>query len=286
MVPKIIHYCWFGNGPLPAMAIRCINSWRKYLPEYEIWQWNEDGEEQKIYHTDKQQETLINKDWIPADKYMPFNVNAIQYIKDAYSKRKFAFVSDYARFWIIYNYGGVYFDIDVLVVRNMDAILESGPYMGLEHEATESVGIVDGANLGLEVATGLGCSGEKGMHFYKLMLDNYKSYKFIFPSGAINTKTVVSYVSENMLKLGAKRINQIQEVDGIKIYPRQYFCPVIKDGEPILEPETYTAHLYASTWVTGFTKFKRKYSKYLSKILPLSFQVRLRKLYRYILRKD
>ena len=168
----------------------------------------------------------------------------------------------------------------------MDKILDAGPFMGLEHEATENIGIVDGANLGLEVATGLGCSGEKGMHFYKLMLDQYKEYKFLFASGAINTKTVVSYVSENMLALGAKRINEIQEVDGIKIYPRQYFCPVIKDGEPILEPETYTAHLYASTWVTGFTKFKRKYSRYVTMILPVGAQIALRKFYRYMLRKN
>ena len=75
MIPKIIHYCWFGGNPLPAEAKQCINSWRKYLPEYEIQEWNESN----------------------------FDISCCEYVKEAYKAKKWAFVSDYARFWIIYK---------------------------------------------------------------------------------------------------------------------------------------------------------------------------------------
>ena len=104
MIPKIIHYCWFGRGPLPELAQKCIASWKKYLPDYEIKEWNEDN----------------------------FDVNIIPYTAEAYKAKKYAFVSDYARFWILYRYGGIYFDTDVEVIRPMDDIIERGNFMGFE----------------------------------------------------------------------------------------------------------------------------------------------------------
>ena len=76
MIPKVIHYCWFGHNPLPPLAVECITSWKKYLPDYEIKEWNEDN----------------------------FDVNIIQYTSEAYKIGKYAFVSDYARFWILYHH--------------------------------------------------------------------------------------------------------------------------------------------------------------------------------------
>ena len=102
MIPKIIHYCWFGRNPLPDSAKKCIESWRKFFPEYEIKEWNEDN----------------------------FDVHLIPYVEEAYNAKKYAFVSDYARFWILYFYGGVYFDTDVEVIRPMDDILAKGGFMG------------------------------------------------------------------------------------------------------------------------------------------------------------
>ena len=259
MIPKIIHYCWFGRNPLPPLALKCIESWKKYLPDYEIKEWNEEN----------------------------FDINIIPYTKEAYVRRKYAFVSDYARFWILYNYGGIYFDTDVLVLRNMNEILSKGPYMGLENDATEDVGYVEGNNLGFEVNTGLGCAAEKGMHFYKIMLDKYQDLHFVFPSGAINTKTVVSYTSEEFIKLGANRINEIQLVDGIYIYPRFYFAPKLTNkGIPIIETYTYTAHLYAGTWVDTSMRFKMKISRLLEFIFPIKVVLYLRSFYRFLLRKN
>lgn len=104
MIPKIIHYCWFGRGPLPELAQKCITSWKKYLPDYEIKEWNEDN----------------------------FDVNIIPYTAEAYKAKKYAFVSDYARFWILYKFGGIYFDTDVEVIRPIDDIVERGNFMGFE----------------------------------------------------------------------------------------------------------------------------------------------------------
>ena len=104
MIPKIIHYCWFGRNPLPELAQKCIASWKKYLPDYEIKEWNEDN----------------------------FDVNIIPYTAEAYAMKKYAFVSDYARFWILYRYGGIYFDTDVEVIRPIDDIIAKGNFMGYE----------------------------------------------------------------------------------------------------------------------------------------------------------
>ena len=106
MIPKIIHYCWFGRNPLPKSAMRCIESWRKYFPDYEIKEWNEDN----------------------------FDVNMLPFTQEAYKMRKFAFVSDVARFWILYRYGGLYFDTDVEVIRPMDDIVAQRAFMGIEVE--------------------------------------------------------------------------------------------------------------------------------------------------------
>jgi len=98
MIPHTIHYCWFGHAPLPASARKCIASWRKHFPDYEIKEWNESN----------------------------FDVACIPYIQQAYEHKKYAFVSDYARFYILYHHGGVYFDTDVEVIKDMTDILRGG----------------------------------------------------------------------------------------------------------------------------------------------------------------
>ena len=112
MIPKIIHYCWFGRNPLPELALKCIASWKKYMPDYEIKEWNEDN----------------------------FDVNIIPYTAEAYAQKKYAFVSDYARFWILYRYGGIYFDTDVEVIRPIDDIIARGNFMGFETDPNPKKG--------------------------------------------------------------------------------------------------------------------------------------------------
>ena len=104
MIPKIIHYCWFGGNPLPELAIKCIESWKKYLPDYEIKEWNESN----------------------------FDINCCAYVREAYEAKKWAFVSDYARFWILYQHGGLYFDTDVELIKSIDDLIVKGAFMGCE----------------------------------------------------------------------------------------------------------------------------------------------------------
>lgn len=261
MIPKVIHYCWFGRKPLSDLALRCIKSWEKYLPDYEIKEWNEDN----------------------------FNVDSIIYTKEAYKCKMYAFVSDYARFWILYHYGGIYFDVDVELVKSLDPILINGPYMGLELKNTESTGIFNGNNLGVACNPGLGMAAEPKMNFCKEILDLYTTLKFIYPSGAKNTKTVVSYTSELLIKNGYDRThNNIQKCSGFVIYPCQYFCPNINKENGTIEilPETYSIHHYAASWIGKKMKFKFFITRILSKMLSEKYLIRLRDVYRNLLYKS
>ena len=140
-IPKVIHYCWFGRKQLPKDAVDCIESWKKYYPDYEIVEWNEDN----------------------------FNVNICDYVKEAYAEKKWAFVSDYARFWILYNYGGLYFDTDVEVIKRASDIIAKGSFMGNEYGLEQNTVLVN---------PGLGMGAEKGLAFFKTVLDYYNNIHF------------------------------------------------------------------------------------------------------------
>lgn len=114
MIPKKIHYCWFGRGQLPDLAIKCIESWKKYCPDYEIIEWNEDN----------------------------FDVNCCEYVKEAYENRKFAFVSDYVRLYAMYTQGGIYMDTDVEVVKSLDVFLLHQGFSGFESDTQIPTGIM------------------------------------------------------------------------------------------------------------------------------------------------
>ena len=226
MIPKVIHYCWFGGNPLPKSAQKCIASWRKYLPDYEIKEWNESN----------------------------FDVNIIPYTAEAYKAKKYAFVSDYARFWILYKYGGLYFDTDVEVIKNMDDIIAKGPFMGCENEAKvgatpAQLGVAPG--LGLGVNPGLGLCGE--------ILEIYKDKHYILPDGSFSTDTVVTITTEFLCKYGMKNTDKVQEIAGVFIYPKEYFCP--KDyvtGELKITKNSYCIHWYTASWASPYGRFKHK----------------------------
>lgn len=117
MIPKKIHYCWFGKKELPAKAVRCINSWKKYCPDYEIIEWNEDN----------------------------YDVYQNPYTAYAYDNKKFAFLSDYARLQIVLKEGGLYFDVDVEIVRPLDELLDHKAFFGFETEEYVNTGLGFGA---------------------------------------------------------------------------------------------------------------------------------------------
>ena len=226
MIPKIIHYCWFGGKPLPKSALKCIASWKKFFPGYEIREWNESN----------------------------FDVNAIPYTKEAYALGKYAFVSDYARFWVIYNCGGIYFDTDVEVIKSMDDILARGPYMGREAGSFLRNVCEPETNLdGLAVNPGLGMAATAGMDVFKEFLDGYQERHFLNQDGTMNTKTIVSYTSEILLKYGLKDDEVPVEVSGIWIYPKDYFCPMDHTRGCVLNitENSRSIHRYDASWINA-----------------------------------
>ena len=111
---KVIHYCWFGGKPLPKMAKKCIKSWKKYLPDYEIKQWNENN----------------------------FDVNINNFVKGAYEKKKWAFVSDCARAYALLNEGGIYFDTDMELKKDISFLLDKDFFIGREDSGYIAAGVI------------------------------------------------------------------------------------------------------------------------------------------------
>ena len=214
MIPRVVHYCWFGRNPLPASAVKCIESWRRYMPGCEIKEWNEDN----------------------------FDVNSVPYISEAYAAKKYAFVSDYARFWILYHYGGVYFDTDVELIKPIDDILERGAFMGIEDIYPESYAYP-------LVNPGQGIAVEGGHEFYKKVLDYYAGVHFLLPDGSYDHETVVRRTTALLVQEGLEPRHAMQQVAGIWIYPKEYFNP-LDDLTGRLEKteNTRSIHWYARTW--------------------------------------
>lgn len=227
MIPKIIHYCWFGGRPLPKSAIKCINSWKKFFPDYEIKEWNESN----------------------------FDINMIPYTKEAYAAKKYAFVSDFARFWVLHEYGGIYFDTDVEVIRSMDDIIEKGSFMGAESPEN--------------VAPGLGLATEAYHPFYKRYIDYY-SDKHFTPQQASMCKMVTNWWEDK----GWQKNATIQTIDGITIYPPDYFCPQARMGAPVLLTEnTRSIHHFDASWQPWIVRWRVKLT---SKLLPEYLRRKLR----------
>ena len=221
-IPKIIHYCWFGRNPLPEMAVKCIESWKTFLPDYEIKEWNEDN----------------------------FNINMIPYTAEAYRLKKYAFVSDYARFWILYNYGGLYFDVDVEIISPMNDIIERGPFMGLEK--------MEGSDYNsIAIAPGLGIGTYPNHKFYKQMMEFYHHKHFVSWKGKM-TGTIVHFITNIILSQTYIEKDKINHYEGIYIYPDEYFDPMnYYTGKITITPNTRSIHKYSATWISHMNLFNR-----------------------------
>ena len=239
MIPKTIHYCWFGRNPLPESAVKCIKSWRKFFPDYEIKEWNEDN----------------------------FDVYSIPYTAEAYQARKYAFVSDYARFWILFHYGGVYFDTDVEVIKPMDDIIERGPFMGIEVECDPQLPYP-------MVAPGLGIAVEAGHEVYSKMIDYYSQVHFMGENGELNHETVVPRTTRILIESGLQPNNEMQQVDGIWIYPKDYFNPLDSlTGRLHKTENTRSIHWYMASWQDASS-----FRKWLSRLSHRLFGLRLHRI--------
>lgn len=241
MIPQKIHYCWFGRNPLPKSAVKCINSWRKYFPDYEIVEWNEDN----------------------------YDVLKIPYTAQAYSAKLYAFVSDYARFDILYHQGGIYFDTDVEVIRSFDDILAEGAFMGCEIDGSDFLDAVDHIQ---SINPGLGIAAAPGLQLYKEILDFYAMQQFVWPDGTLNTETVVTKTTKILNKHGLQNIKGIQKIDNIVIYPKEYFNPLNNNtGELEKTENTHSIHWYNMTWLSPIKRLKSKITRPIHRIFGENF---------------
>ena len=219
IIPKIIHYCWFGGNPLPKDALECIASWRKYLPDYEIKEWNESN----------------------------FDVNCCPYVKQAYEAKKYAFVSDYVRFFVLFKEGGLYFDTDVEIIKDMNHIIAVGNFMAFEKSfATQQQDRGEFCTELLGVAPGLGLGVRSGLEIIGELLDFYNAKEYF----AIADGTVVDYTTEILKRHGMVNEHRLQKVADVNIYPADYFCPMDSTTGIITKTKnTVAIHHYSCSWI-------------------------------------
>ncbi len=222
MIPKIIHYCWFGRKPKTKKMEKCIASWKKYCPDFEIIEWNEDNFAIK---------------------------NQCQFIQEAYEKKKYAFVSDVARLKIVFEYGGIYLDTDVELLKPIYDLLECPSFFGWQDEKY--------------VANGLGFGAEKGNSIIKDNLNCYLNIPFINQDGSLNMKACPVYTTDVLRSYGLKMQNlAIQHIENAVIYPVEYFNP-LDDATNVLNvsKNTYSIHWYSKTWVSKKNRFRNRITR-------------------------
>lgn len=206
MIPKTIHYCWFGRGEMPQLAKDCIESWHKYMPDWNYKLWNEDN----------------------------FDVNSMPYTKEAYETRKFAFVSDYVRLKALYEEGGLYMDVDFMVFKPFDELLNNDAFAGFE------------GSKHLPVMMGV-CASKAGGEWVKEMLDSYSGRHFIL-NGELDMTPNVTYLTRIMNANGLNQNGKEQIYRDLHVYPVEYFCPRQTSGEYVKTENTYCDHTSICSW--------------------------------------
>lgn len=207
MIPQMIHYCWFGRGEKPNLAQKCIASWKKYCPGYEIVEWNEDN----------------------------FDIQAHPYAKFCYEQRKWAFLSDYVRLVVVEQYGGIYFDTDVELLRSPDFLREHKAFYGFENDKN--------------IATGLGFGAEANHSTICAMVEQYEK---LMPQEGGKYPLVVcpKLNTQALLPFGLKLNGQQQNVAGAEIYPAEYFNPYESaTGRLKKTQNTVSVHWYSASWM-------------------------------------
>ena len=237
-IPKIIHYCWFGGNEKPKKVNKCIESWKKFMPEFEIIEWNESN----------------------------FDINALQYTKQAYEMKKYAFVSDVARLKALSIYGGIYFDTDVEVFKNFTPLLNEKCILGFEEEEY--------------IATSM-MAAEPNNTLINRFLKIYDNISFLDEEGNIIEGTNVSKLTDLLVEKGLKRENIYQKLDdNISIYPKEYFSPYVYPyGIYQITDNSYCVHHFFVSWKSKTVLLKRYLKMVIAKLIGLDNTKKIRNLF-------
>ncbi len=209
MIPKIIHYCWFGRGEMPDLMQKCIASWHVHMPNWQYRLWTEEN----------------------------FDIaSAPIYVQEAYNVRKFAFVSDYVRLWALEREGGLYMDVDFEVYKSFDDLME-------QYEAFAGY---EGSKLNPVM---MGVIAAKAHHpWIKGMMQTYESRVFLKDDGSLDMTPNTGYFLDWMLERGFVNNGKEQDFMGVHILPVECFCPVLTTGENLRCERTYCEHKGLHSW--------------------------------------
>ncbi|MCI8296553.1 MAG: glycosyl transferase [Lachnospiraceae bacterium] len=241
MIPKIIHYCWFGKEGYPDLTKKCIESWKNILPEYDFILWNEDT----------------------------FDIESVQFTREAYAVKKYAFVSDYVRVYALKKYGGIYFDTDVEVLKKFDDLLQCCGFVGIEETLLPACGII-------------GCEPENPI--ISEFFDFYQDKKFYNDIGQYDMTPNPCHFERILLKHGYRKKNIKQDCGGFEVFPSSFFYPPYIDNEWKVTQETFTIHHYMGSWALDKDEQQIEYENGMQKYVKIFGHRVGEKIYRNVIR--
>lgn len=230
MIPKYIHYCWFGRGEKNALFYKCMASWKKFFPDYQIIEWNEDN----------------------------YNIGRNLYVQQAYESKKYAFVSDYVRIQALVEYGGIYFDTDYEVIKDMTELLNTGDLIsGFESERSLITAFI---------------ATNKANPTLIRFLDSYRDRSFIDSDGNMDLTPInqgfSKLLEENGIDL-SKDSYQITK-DNLVIYPTEYLCGFdVKNWHERITNNTYGVHHMGNSWANPEMKRHIKRIRFIQRIIGI-----------------
>lgn len=242
MIPKIIHYVWLSNNPFPSKIKKCLESWKKVMPEYEVKRWSTEN----------------------------FDINsAPKYVREAFNQRKWAFAADYIRMYALYHEGGIYLDSDVKVIKPFDDFLCYNFFTSLEYHLpqiemtgagdmidAEGNRIKDGYVSGIQIQAAV-MGAQPGCQFVKDVLTDYERRDFEMPSGSKGSGIIAPFVYARIMEeYGFKYIDKDQLLQGnMKVYRSEIFA----GNKHEVTPQSYAIHYCAHSWTpTWKEKVKKK----------------------------
>ena len=200
-IPKIIHYCWLSGDSYPELVQRCMRSWKKKLPDYEFMLWD------------------ANR----------FDIHSVPWVEQACAAKKWAFAADYIRLYALYNYGGIYLDSDVEVLRSFDDLLDRKYFFGREHtpDRIENQDSIEAATFGTE----------KGLPFLKSVMAFYETHDYSGKNCFLNTTTLPTVMARTLRE------------NPVEVFPMDYFSP--KNTRTLAlekSKNTYSIHHFNGSW--------------------------------------
>lgn len=207
-IPKIVHYCWFGPKEIPDHEQSYINGWKEKLPDYTFMLWNEQS----------------------------FDMESVPYVRQAYECKKFAFVADYVRLYALIQYGGIYMDTDVELLKRFDEFENDSAFIGFENRTMVGTGI-------------MGTIPQNPI--FVEMIHYYDTHSFVDENGIMDTTTNVKILNKLLLEKGLAPENREQHLGDMHVYERKVFCPKkVSDTEFNVEDASVTIHHFDASWLS------------------------------------